>query len=59
MKKKFYSQVEHFWDAGYDPKGLIDKESVNKLNNYKSLEWTIEDNVENIKTYLHSLKPKY
>lgn len=57
-KTEFYRRLDEFKESNYTPKGKINPDSLSKFDEFKSLDWSIKENVEKVKQYINSLKPK-
>lgn len=57
-KNRFYECLERFKQSGYAPKGKINPESLKRFDEFKNLDWSIDINIEEVKNYIHSLRPK-
>ncbi len=55
-KQRFCRRLQEFENSGYIPQGKINPDSVKKLHEFEDLDWTKEENIEEIKKYLWSLR---
>ena len=55
-QRKFYERLEFFLSTGFEPKGNITPEALQKFNDYRTTDWTVKDKLEQVKEYLCSLK---
>lgn len=55
MKERFYNKLEEFKKSGYAAKGKINPESMEGLYEFQNLDWCVGENIEKVKSYIHSL----
>lgn len=56
-KDRFYERLDKFKKSGYKPKGKINPGSLEKFEEFKSLDWARSETMETIKEYMNYLKP--
>ena len=56
LKKDFYTQLKKFMNKGFVAEGKINNASLQELKKYENLDWSLRDNLEKVKEYIHSLR---
>jgi len=56
LKNQFYREINNFKGSCYVPKGKIKPNSLKKLDDFRNLNWAVQERIEKIKKYINSLK---
>ncbi|HIH43398.1 TPA: hypothetical protein HA246_07195 [Candidatus Woesearchaeota archaeon] len=57
-KDEFYRRLEEFQSSGYNPKGKLNLEALKKFDEFKTLDWSVDANIEKVKEYMATLRPE-